>query len=55
MNLHILVRGLTQPLQHIHYDIILQSPPAYPTRPLVFLVKIFQNIFISFIRATCGA
>jgi len=55
MNLYILVRHLTQPSQHIHYDIILRSPPASPIRSLVFLMKSFQNIFISFIRGTCRA
>jgi len=52
MNLHILVPGLTQPFKHIHYDIILQSPPASHIRFLVYLMKFFQNIFILFIRAT---
>ena len=55
MNLHIFVRGLTQPLQYIHYDITLHSPPAAPIWSSVFLIKIFQYIFISFIRATCQA
>jgi hypothetical protein len=45
MDLHILVRGLTQLLQHIHYDTILQSPPASPIQSIVFLIKNFQTVF----------